>query len=389
MIIMQSIYLDHAATTPIDPRVLEAMMETSGTVWGNPSSIHSFGRQARRKIEEARASVAELIGARLEEEIFFTSGGTEADNLAVIGASSYWLAGHASGRIITSPVEHHAVLHACQYVERQMPIRVEYLPVDGEGRVLKQLPDCDRNSVFFMSVMLANNEVGTIQPIRELAELAHEHGWIMHTDAVQAVGQIQVDVMELGVDLLSLSGHKIYGPKGVGALYVRKGTRLHSMLQGGSQERRLRPGTENLTGIIGLGVAARLAQRELEQRSRHMTRLREHFWQKLQEMVPDVTLNGAVSDRLPNNVNVSFKDLPGEQLLLQLDLSGVAASSGSACTAGSIDPSHVLIAMGKSKEEAQSAIRFTLGKDTTEEEIDLAVQIIQQSVDRIHSRLMK
>ncbi len=377
---MRLVYLDHAATTPVHPEVAEAMRRCLLEVWGNPSSLHARGREARLAVEEARAQVAALVGAE-PREILFTSGGTEADNLAVLGVARQRRG--KGNHVITSAVEHHAVLHACEALARE-GFRVTVLPVDEHGLVD---PDDLRRALtddtVLVSVMLANNEVGTIQPIRELAAVARERGVPFHTDAVQAAGQIPVDVRELGVDLLSLSGHKFYGPKGVGALYVRRGLRLDPLLYGGGQERRLRPGTENVPGIVGLGKAAELARQELEARAAHARALRDRLLAGLLERVPDLVLNGHPERRLPNNLNVSILGVEAESVLLNLDLKGVAASSGSACSAGSVEPSHVLKAMGLPEERTHGALRLTLGRGNTEEDVDYVLEVLPPIVEKL------
>lgn len=378
---MRRIYLDHAATTPVHPEVVEAMSRCLAGVWGNPSSIHSFGREARILVEEARDRVAALIGAA-SREIIFTGSGTEADNLAVIGVAR--LRRDRGNHIITSAVEHHAVLHACEYLENREGFRITRLPVDGHGLVdpadLRRALD---DETILVSIMAANNEVGTIQPIAELADPARERGVPFHTDAVQAVGQIPFDVDATGVDMLALSGHKLHGPKGVGALYVRRGVRLEPLLHGGGQERRLRPGTENVPGIVGLGKAAELAGRDLEERGRRLRALRDRLITGLRERIPDVVLNGHPERRLPGNVNVGILHVEGESVLLNLDLKGVAASSGSACSAGTMEPSHVLSAMGIEADRARGAVRFSLGRETVETDVDYVLDVLPPLVEKL------
>lgn len=360
------------------PAVREAVTEAMLHL-GNPSSVHTEGREARRMVEGARDAVAALIGAGRSDEIFFTSGGTESDNLAILGIARHY---RDRGRhLITSRIEHHAVLHAFEHLERREGFEVTYLPVDREGFVdPEELREALREDTILVSIMLANNEVGTIEPVRRLAEVARGRGALFHTDAVQAVGQIPVSVQELDVDLLSLSSHKIYGPAAVGALYLRKGLRIESLLHGGAQERRVRPGSENLPGIVGFGKAAELAREELSERAAHLTRLRDRLITGVLAEIPDVEVNGPREDRLPGNANFLFRGVPGEELLLHLDMKGIAASSGSACTAGSIDPSHVLLAMGRTKREAESSLRLTLGRDNTADEIDRTVAVLKQAV---------
>ncbi|GAB6100343.1 cysteine desulfurase NifS [Halanaerocella petrolearia] len=376
---MTRIYMDNAATTKIDPQVLEVMKPYFEEVYGNPSSFHSFGREARNAITEARDSVAKLIGADKSKEVIFTSGGTEADNFAIKGVAETL---EGKGRhIITSSIEHHAVLHTCEYLEEERGFEVTYLPVDEEGLVDPQdVKDAIREDTILITIMLANNEMGTIQPISEIGEVAQEAGVTFHTDAVQAVGNIPVDVNELNVDLLSLSGHKFYGPKGIGALYIRQGTRINKLLHGGAQERGRRATTENVHGIVGIGKAARLAKEELEEKQEKLIKLRDKLINGIEEKIDYVKLNGHRTQRLPNNINFSIQYIEGESILMKLDLEGVAASSGSACTSGSLDPSHVLLAMGLSHEVAHGSLRLSLGKYNTEEEVDRVLEILPKVV---------
>lgn len=347
--------------------------------FGNPSSVHSFGRAAKKALEEAREQVAQLIGAQ-PSEIVFTSGGTEADNLAVVGAA---MANSKKGKhIITSGIEHHAILDSCKWLAKN-GFEVTYLPVTSEGLVrVEDLAAAIREDTILISIMHVNNEVGTIQPIAEIGKIARERGIIFHSDAVQSVGKIPVDVNELQVDLLSVSAHKIYGPKGVGCLYIRKGTRVEPRSFGGGQERKRRPGTENLPGIVGFGKAAELARINLPEEQKLIT-LRDKLIDGLLERIPDCQLNGHRYQRVPTNVNVSIRYLEGEALLLSLDLKGIAASSGSACTSGSLDPSHVLLAMGICHEIAHGSLRMTLGRDNTEEDIDYVLEELPIIVDRL------
>lgn len=377
---MQRIYLDHSATTPVRPEVAEIMMEYMTEKFGNPSSVHSFGREAKEALEKARSQVAGLIKAQ-PEEITFTSGGTEADNLAIIGAAFQYA--DKGQHIITSAVEHHAVLHTCEHLER-IGFEVTVLPVDEYGIIrVEDLRQAIRDDTILISIMHANNEVGSIQPVAEIGRLAKEKGILFHTDAVQSLGKIPVDVNEMNIDLLSGSGHKIYGPKGIGFLYIRKGVRLSPLNFGGSQEKKIRPGTENLPGIVGLGKAAELAAQEMDTEMPRMTKLRDKLIKGIQERIPDVRLNGHPTLRIPTNVNVSFEFVEGESLLLSLDMKGIAASSGSACTSGSLDPSHVLLAMGICKEVAHGSVRMTLGRDNTEEEIDYVLDVLPEIVERL------
>ncbi|MDN5348158.1 MAG: cysteine desulfurase [Clostridia bacterium] len=379
---MRKVYLDHSATTPVRPEVLEAMLPYLKENFGNPSSIHSFGREAKKALEEARERVAGLIGAR-PEEITFTSGGTEADNLAIIGTA---YANADKGRhIITSSIEHHAALDSAQFLLRH-GFKVTFLPVTPEGLVrVEDVAAAITDETILISIMHVNNEVGTIQPIKEIGRLAREKGIIFHTDAVQSVGKIPVNVDDLGVDLLTASSHKIYGPKGVGCLYIRKGTRIQPQLHGGGQERKRRPGTENLPGIVGFGKAAELAGKELEEEAARLARLRDKLIDGVLERIPEVQLNGHRTLRVPHNANFSFRYVEGESILLSLDMHGIAASSGSACTSGSLDPSHVLLAMGIPHEVAHGSVRMTLGKDNTEEDIDYVLEVLPGIIERLRA----
>ncbi|MCL6450323.1 MAG: cysteine desulfurase NifS [Acetobacteraceae bacterium] len=379
---MRRVYLDHAATTPVHPQVAKVAVQYMTETFGNPSSIHCFGREARQAVEGARATVASLIGAQ-PEEIYFTSGGTEADNLAIQGVAL--AAADGRGHIITSQVEHHAVLHTCEFLEKR-GFDVTYLPVDGHGMVdPDQVARAIRKDTVLITVMLANNEVGTIQPIADIARLAREKGVPVHTDAVQAAGNIPVDVNRLGVDLMSLSSHKIYGPKGTGALYVRRGTRISPTVHGGAHERGLRAGTENVPGILAMAKASELAQAEMPQRMAHVARLRDRFLKGLMEKVPDVRLNGHPTARLPNNASVSVLYVEGESVLLNLDLQGIAASSGSACTSGRLEPSHVLVAMGIPHDISQGSLRFSFGRGNTEEDVDYVLEVLPSVIARLRA----
>jgi len=377
---MKSIYLDHAATTPLRAEVLEAMLPYFSHTYGNASSVHAFGRRAREAVEDARAAVARAIGAA-PDEIYFTSGGTESDNLALQGVRR---AGRRKGKhLITSAIEHHAVLNCARHLE-EGGRRLTVLPVDAHGIVdLQALRDAITQDTILVSVMLANNETGTLQPLRQIAEIAAQKGAAVHTDAVQAVGKIPVNVDELGVDLLSLSGHKVYGPKGIGALYVRKEVRLEPLLFGGHHERGKRPGTENVPAIVGLGTALRLAEEEREQVSARLAGLRDRLQQQIEQSIEDTRLNGHPEKRLPNILDLSFEYVEGESLLLLLDGEGVAVSTGSACTSGSLEPSHVLTAMGIDPVVAHGSLRFSLGRDNTEQQIDRVVKSLVGIVDRL------
>ena len=378
---MKQIYFDNAATTAVEPEVVETMLPYFTEAFGNASSPHGYGRSARQEMEKARDQVASLIGAK-PEEIIFTSGGTESDNLALFGVLE---AQEKKGKhIITSMVEHHAVLHTCEYLEKIGKAEVTYLPVDENGLIdPAEVEKAIRPDTVLISIMLANNEIGTIQPIAEIGEIAKKHQVTLHTDAVQAVGAISVDVNELNVDLLTLTAHKIYGPKGIGALFVRKGTRIKPLIHGGSHERNLRAGTESVVQIIGLGKAAEIAQRELKEDGERITKLRDYIISEVLEKIPYSRLNGDSVRRLPNNVNMSFSFLEGEALLLMLDMKGIACSSGSACTSGSLDPSHVLLAIGLDHETAHGSLRITLGRHSTKEEAEYLIQELPPIVARL------
>lgn len=381
--VVMPIYLDHAATTPIDTRVKEAMIPYLENIYGNPSSIHSFGREARAAIDQARSKVAQAISAD-PKRLVFTSGGTEADNLALIGVM------HAQQtekkHLITTQVEHHAILDACRYLER-FGYEVSYLPVDMYGQVsIEEVEKAIRPDTVLISIIHGNNEVGTIQPIEQIGRIAREHNILFHTDAVQTFGTLKLDVTALPVDLLTLSGHKIYGPKGVGALYINDKVKFLPRALGGAQERRKRAGTENIIGIVGYGKAAELVSKEREARYNHLVHLKQRFLQGLQAEVIDFVVNGHIEQVLPHIANISFPGLETETLLIQLDLQGIAASSGSACTSGTLSVSHVLKAMHLPEEITASAIRFSFGKDNTVSEIEMAVQKIAQIVRQLRSK---
>ena len=364
---MDRIYLDNAATTAVSPEVLEAMLPYFTQCFGNPSSIHSTGRDARRVVDAARKQVAAAIGAQ-PQEIYFTAGGSESDNWAIKGTA---FAKRSKGNhIITSAIEHHAVLHTCAWLEKQ-GFEVTYLPVDEFGRVrVEDVEKAITDKTILITIMAANNEIGTIQPIAEIGKLAHDKGILFHTDAVQAIGAMPIDVNAMHIDMLSMSGHKFHGPKGIGALYIHKGVKIDQYLHGGAQERGQRAGTENLAGIVGMGKAIEIATQHLEENAARLTVLRDKLIDGILAEIPDVRLNGHRTQRLPNNVNVSVRYVEGEALLLRLDLAGIAGSSGSACTSGSLDPSHVLLAIGLPHEIAHGSLRLSLGTDTTEAEID-------------------
>ena len=377
---MKQIYLDHASTTPVHTEVLEAMLPYFTKEFGNPSSIYPLGQNASDAVAEARDTLAALIGAK-PQEIFFTSGGTESDNWALKG---FMHANASKGKhLITSAIEHHAVLHTCETLEHE-GFEVTYLPVDEHGLVsVEDFKAAIRPDTILASIMFANNEIGTIEPIAELASAAHEANIVFHTDAVQAFGHEPIDANELGIDLLSASSHKIYGPKGVGLLYVRKGIKLQNLLDGGQQERGKRGSTENVPGIIGFAKAAELAQADLLPERDRQRALRNHAIKRILSEIPDAKLNGSWEDRLANNVNFSFEFIEGEGMLLQLAARGICVSSGSACTSGSLDPSHVLLAIGLPHEIAHGSLRLTVGKSTTQEDIDFTVDSLKNTLENL------
>jgi len=379
---MKRIYLDYAATTPTHPEVVKAMLPYFTEVFGNPSSLHSYGQEAKGAIEEARIKIAGLIGAR-EKEIVFTGSGSEADNFALKGVA--FANQNKGNHIITSSIEHHAVMETCKFLgEREF--NVTYLPVDTYGLVdLDDVRKAITDKTILISVMHANNEVGTIEPIAEIGEIAKKAGVYFHTDAVQTVGHIPIDVNELGVDLLSMSAHKLYGPKGVGALYIKEGTKLVSFVHGGEQERGRRASTENVPGIVGFGLAAELAQQDMSEEAEQLTYLRDKLIKGLQERIDHIHLNGHPVKRLPNNVNVSVDFIEGESLLLNLDLEGICVSTGSACSSVSLEPSHVLLAIGLSHEQARGSLRLTLGKWTNKKEIERVLDVLPRIVVRLRA----
>mgnify|MGYP000943019786 CR=1 FL=1 len=376
------IYLDHAATTPVKPEVLEAMLPYFTEHYGNPSSVYKIAQRNKKAIDDARAVVAGHLGAQ-PNEIFFTSGGTEADNWAIKGIAAALK--EKGNHVITTNIEHHAVLHPCQYLEKQ-GYEVTYLEVNADGLVsAEQVEAAIRPETILITIMYANNEIGTIMPIAEIGAVAKKHGITFHTDAVQAVGQLPIDVRAQNIDLLSLSGHKFYGPKGTGALYIRRGLKLPPLLHGGGQERSRRAGTENVPGIVGLATALDLAYQDLEAKNAKLKGLRDYLIDGIEARIPYCRLNGHREARLPNNVNVSFEFIEGESLLLLLDMEGIAASSGSACTSGSLDPSHVLLALGLPYEQAHGSIRFTLGENNTREEMDVVLAKLPPFVEKLRS----
>lgn len=378
---MKKIYLDHNSTTPLHPEVKKAMEPYGETIFGNASSLHYFGREARKAVDQARINLAKLISAKKEREIIFTSGGTESDNTAIKGMA--WALKEKGNHIVTSKIEHHAVLESAHFLEK-FGFKTTYLSCDKYGIVdLEELKRSITDKTILISIMWANNEVGTIEPISQIAQIARERGIYFHTDAVQAVGKIPIDLSKSGVDLLSLSAHKFYGPKGVGALYIREGVKIEPLSHGGSHERNLRAGTENVAGIVGLGKAAQLALKDMDKESKNLIYLRDKLHKKISEKIELVHLNGHPSQRLPNTLNISFEGIEGESIILNLDLQGVACSTGSACTSGGIEPSHVLLALGIVPRIAQGAIRFSLGRINTEEEIDYVVKVLVPIVEKL------
>jgi cysteine desulfurase len=387
---MQRIYLDHNATTAVDPAVLDSMLPYFSNDFGNASSIHAFGQQARAAVETAREQVASLLNAR-PQEIVFSSGGTESDNHAIFGvvssslASSTSSASQTSPHIIATTIEHEAVLNACQALEKQ-GVTATYLPVNREGLIdFDELRRALRPETVLITVMHANNELGTIQPLTEIGRIAAEADVYFHTDAVQSAGKIPVDVKALQLDLLSISGHKFYAPKGIGALFIKGGTRLRQILYGGHHQRGFRPGTENVAGIVGLGKAAELARLSLENDAALISRLRDRLEQGILARVPDSRVNAANAPRTPNTTNILFSGLEGEALVIALDLKGLACSTGAACSSGAVEPSHVLTAIGLPAAEARASIRFSLGRHTTESEIALALEIIPAAVAQLRA----
>ena len=382
------IYMDHSATTPLRPEVLEAMLPYFTAEFGNPSSIYTIGQEARKAVDDARERIARILGARMSE-IVFTSGGTESDNAALKGVA--FALRSLGNHIITTSIEHHAVLHTCYQLE-QFGFDVTYVPVDEDGMVDPQeIIDAITDETILVSVMMANNEIGTVQPIGEITQRVKAEAKrrnqtiIMHTDAVQAPGFIDINVRSLGVDLLSLSAHKIYGPKGVGLLYVRRGTPFEEQNAGGGQERQRRSGTENVPGIVGFAEALQLAENEREVTSAHCLELRERLTQGIFETIGGVRLNGHAEHRLPSNVNISFEGVEGEPVLLGLDFAGICASSGSACSSASLEPSHVLLALGLTAEMAQGSLRITLGRDNTQEDVDYLLSVLPDMIGKLRA----
>ena len=376
------IYLDNAATTKTAPEVVEAMLPYFTELYGNPSSVYSFSQKSKEAINAGREKIAKTLGAS-PEEIYFTAGGSESDNWALKATAEAYAS--KGNHIITSKIEHHAILHTCDWLEKH-GFEITYVDVDEFGKIkLDELKKAIRPTTILISVMFANNEIGTIQPIKEIGEIAHEHGILFHTDAVQAYGQLPINVDELHIDMLSSSGHKLNGPKGIGFLYIRKGVKIRSFIHGGAQERKRRAGTENVPGIVGYGVAAERAANTMEERTAKERKIRDHLIDRVLAEVPYTRLNGHRTDRLPNNANFSFQFVEGESLLIMLDMDGICGSSGSACTSGSLDPSHVLLAIGLPHEIAHGSLRLTLSEETTMEDVDYVVDCIKKIVERLRS----
>ena len=379
---MNRIYMDNAATTRVTEPVCEAMKPYFCEKFGNPMSVHSFGRESRRAVEEARRQVAAALNAD-SREIYFTGCGTESDNWALRGAA--YARGNTRRTLVTTTIEHHAILHTAEQLEKE-GFKVVYVPVDEFGIVkLDEMEKAITEDVFLVSVMTANNEIGTIQPIEEIARMAHAKGALFHTDAVQAIGSVKIDVKAMGIDLLSLSGHKFHAPKGVGALYMKNSVHIERLIRGGAQERTQRAGTENLASIVGLGKAIELATADIDAHNAKLTGMRDHMISEILTRIPETRLNGDATRRLPGNVNVSVRYIEGESLLLSLDLKGIAASSGSACTSGALDPSHVLLAIGLPHEIAHGSLRLTMNEENTMEEVDTVVEALVEIVKRLRA----
>ena len=377
------IYLDNAATTKTAPEVVEAMLPYFTEMYGNPSSIYDFASKSKEGVSKARGQIADALGAK-KEEIYFTAGGSESDNWALKATFEAYKS--KGNHIITTKIEHHAILHTCEYLEKERGAKITYLDVDENGIVSPEAVEAAiRPDTILVSVMFANNEIGSIQPIKEIGEIAHKHGVLFHTDAVQAFGQVPINVDEMNIDMLSSSGHKLNGPKGIGFLYIRKGVKIRSFVHGGAQERKRRAGTENVPGIVGLGKAVELAMASMDQRMKQETELRDYAISRIEKEIPYCRLNGDRVKRLPNNINFSFQFVEGESLLIMLDMKGICASSGSACTSGSLDPSHVLLAIGLPHEIAHGSLRMTLGADTTKEDIDYTIDQLKEIVAHLRS----
>ncbi|MCD6109226.1 cysteine desulfurase NifS [bacterium] len=377
-----NIYLDHAATTPMDPLVYEVMKPYFIDKFGNPSSIYQTGQIAKNAIEKSRLQVAEILNAK-PEEIIFTSGGTESDNLAILGVAR--ANKHKGKHIITSNIEHHAVLHACEALEKE-GFEVTYIPVEKNGIVSPdKVKKAMRDDTVLVSIMYANNEIGTIQPIAKIGRTCKKRGIPFHTDACQTTGALMLDVDKLHLDLMTINGSKMYGPKGVGVLYIRKGIALSQIMYGGGQEKKIRPGTENVPAIIGFAKALEIAEKEREKESKRLTKLRDYMIKEILNKIPKTQLNGDAINRLPNNVNISILEIEGESLLLRLDMKGISASSGSACTSGSLDPSHVILALGKPSFVAHGSLRFTLGRSTTKKDIDYVLEVLPKIAEDLRA----
>ena len=374
------IYLDNAATTKVRPEVVEAMLPFYTEYYGNPSAVYEFSTPCKEALAKARETVANSLGAK-DNEIYFTNGGSESDNWALIATAEAYAS--KGKHIITTKIEHHAILHTCEYLEKR-GYEITYLPVDEYGTVsIDELKKAIRPDTILISIMSANNEIGTIQPIKEIGKIAHDHGVLFHTDAVQAFGHIPIDVEEMNIDMLSASGHKINGPKGIGVMYIRKGVKIRSFIHGGAQERKRRAGTHNVPGIVGIGTAAKLAKENMEERSAKEIALRDHLIERILKEIPYTRLNGHRTDRLPNNANFCFRFIEGESMLILLDQAGICGSSGSACTSGSLDPSHVLLAIGLPHEIAHGSLRLTLSEKNTMEEIDYTVDELKKIIERL------
>lgn len=377
---MKNVYMDYSATTPVKKEVLDAMLPYFSEHFGNPSSLYSIAQESKEALEKARGQVASLIGAKANE-VFFTAGGSEADNWALEGVADALK--DKGNHIITTKIEHHAILHTAEYLEKH-GIDVTYLDVDAKGRVNPEdVEKAITDKTVLISIMMVNNEVGTIEPIKEIAEIAHNHGILLHTDAVQALGNVPIDVDNMGIDLMSMSGHKIYGPKGVGALYIRKGTKISNFIHGGAQEMKKRAGTENLAGIVGFGKAAELAKENLESHINRVSELRDYFISEVTSKIPDTIVNGSMEHRHPGNANISFEYIEGESMLILLDMNGISVSTGSACSSKSLTPSHVLSAMGIPVERIHGTLRFTIGDPTTKEDIDYVIEKLVEIVQKL------
>ena len=374
------IYLDNAATTKTAPEVVDAMLPYFSEYYGNASTIYSLGAESKKAMDHARQTIADSLGAK-PEEIYFTAGGSESDNWALKATAEAYAS--KGKHIITTKIEHHAILHTCEYLEKR-GFEITYLNVDRDGLIsLDELKAAIRPDTILISVMFANNEIGTIEPIAEIGEIAKEHGVLFHTDAVQAYAQVSINVDEMHIDMLSASGHKLNGPKGIGFLYIRKGVKIRSFVHGGAQERSRRAGTENIPGIVGLGAAVERAMRIMDSKTRKEIELRDYLIGRLENEIPHCWLNGHRTKRLPNNINFSFLFIEGESMLIMLDMKGICASSGSACTSGSLDPSHVLLAIGLKHEEAHGSLRLTLSEDSTKEEMDIVAEEVKKIVQRL------